>query len=257
LTAADVLPDRLDLLCRLTSSTPTWTLVKGASSALNGRGDIDGAAPTDDWDRVSNACLAWAAETGRGPVLACDHIPGSLVLAVVEPATKQIVQVDVLDHRQVHGTTVLRATDFLSATLERDGYRRLSPGAEAVARVVLDEFRPGAPAIAVGSLAELRALLLDDPDGARALSNRLAPRFQASIRAVAAGTWPRASLLAAEVACLLEGLRRPLPLVARMVAAPGRRACPLLKALANERTVAGDLGDWIDAVRRIHPHPRL
>jgi hypothetical protein len=253
-----MLADRLDLLRTLTSATPSWTLVKGATSALDGRGDIDSAAPTAHWPAVRAACAAWAAATGRGPLVGCDHIPGAAILVVVEAGPKKLVQIDLLDHRLLHGTCVLRAVDLLpAAAIGTDGYRRLAPGGEAVARLVLAEWRPGAPPPSATSLRELRALLQEDGDGARAVASRLDPRLAAAVVEVEAGRWPRSILLQAELACLARGLREPGRLVARVAAAPSRRSCPVLEALADERTVRGDLDTWLDAVERVHPQPRL
>jgi hypothetical protein len=251
--------DRLDLLRRLTEATPSWTLVKGASSALDGRGDIDCAVPAADRPLIHEAVAAWAAATGRGPVLGCDHLPGSLVLAVVEPgAPATLVQIDLLDHRLLHGSSILRAADLLAAAaVEADGYRRLTPGAEAVARLLLVEWRAGAPRPAAASLAELQSLLAEDPAGASAVASRLDRRLRSAVEAVAAGRWPRSTLVAAELASMARGIRRPGQLVNRLAAAPARRSCPLLKALANERTVEGDPDEWIAAVRRVHPQLRL
>lgn len=258
MTTHPVLADRLDLLRRLTASTPNWTLVKGAPSALDGRGDIDSAAPSADWPTVRSACAAWAAATGRGPLLACDHVPGSVVLAVVEPADRLLVQVDLLDHRLVRGSRVLCAADVLpAAAVDDDGYRRLRPGAEAVVRLVLDEWRTGAPPIEASSLVELRELLQADPEGAQLASSRLDPRLREAVAAVAAGRWPRKALLAAELTCLAHGLRHPAQLLVRAVGRRSSKTCPLLGALANERTVDGDLDEWIASVDRAHPRPRL
>src|SRR5205823_2279171 len=153
-------------------ATPQWVLVKNVQSALSGTGDIDSAAPAADWTAVTAAAAAWAEAEHLGPVLACDHILGTLVIAVVEPGEPAtLTQIDVLDHRLVRGRIVLRAEDLLrSAELDAAGYRRVTSGAEAVARLLLDEWTPAAPAPTAAAVEELVRLLRSDPDGARAVA---------------------------------------------------------------------------------------
>jgi len=56
-TSAQVAPGQrrelwLDLLRRLTATSPTWLVWKNVESALDGEGDIDSAAAPADWDAL-------------------------------------------------------------------------------------------------------------------------------------------------------------------------------------------------------------
>jgi hypothetical protein len=246
--------DRLDLLRRLTAATPEWTLVKGEQAALDGRGDVDSAAPREAWPKVTQAVSEWSCDTGRGPTVACGHLPGTLVLAVVESRRHPtLVQVDVLDHRLLRGRPILRAHDLLRSTeTAPEGFRRLSPGAEAVARLVLVEWSAAAPRPEPSSLEEVASLVRADRDGARSVAAALDPRLAQVVTEIEAGRWPRTTLALVELEALVQGLRRPTRLLARLAAAPSRRRCPLLRALANERTVRGNLDAWLAAVHHAH-----
>jgi hypothetical protein len=247
--------DRLDLLRRMSAATPRWALVKNEESALSGRGDVDSAAPAADWPAVTAAVTAWADAAQLGPVLECDHIPGTLVIAVVEPGEPAtLTQIDVLDHRLVRGRIVLRADDLLrSAELEAVGYRRLTPGAEAIARLLLDEWKSAAPAPPAASRGELVRLLRSDPDGARAAASSLPARLREATTQLAGGEWPRPLLLRFELAALLGELRAPRRALGRLARSPSRRACPLLHALSRERSVPGPVDEWVAAVHKAHP----
>jgi hypothetical protein len=246
--------DRLDLLRRLSAATPRWALVKNDESALSGRGDVDSAAPTPDWSAVTAAATAWADAAHVGPVLECDHVPGTLVIAVVEPGEPAtLTQIDVVDHRLVRGRSVLRAEDLLrSAEPHTAGYRRLTAGAEAIARLLLDEWTPAAPAPSAAVVDELVRLVRSDPDGARVVASSLQPRLRAAIAWLAGGEWPRRLLLRFELVALLGELRAPQRAIGRLARAPSRRACPLLHALSRERSVPGPVDEWIAAVHKAH-----
>jgi hypothetical protein len=246
---ADVRRDRLALLRALTAATPQWTLVKSAGSALDGRGDIDSAAPAEAWPQVRDAAAGWAAATGRGPVLACRHLLGTLVLAVVEPEGT-LVQIDVLDRRLLRGRPILEAARLVEhGVVAPEGYRRLTPGAEGVALLVLAEWRPLAPSPPSEALSRLARLLRDDPDGAwDAAEDDLRP----ALPALASGTWPRGRLLGLELLRALGVLAHPAALAARARAARRAAACPLLGALARGRRVGGELEAWLAAVREVH-----
>src|SRR5213075_301194 len=104
LLALPMLAERLDLVRRLTAATPAWALLKGGASALDGRGDLDCVTPTAQVPLVRATIEEWSRDTGRGPVLACGHLPGTLVLAVVEPGpSTTLVQLDLFDHRLRRG----------------------------------------------------------------------------------------------------------------------------------------------------------
>jgi hypothetical protein len=246
--------DRLDLLGRLTAATPDWVLVKSVSSAVDGSGDIDSAAPAAAWARVSEVLAEWAGTHALGPVVACDHLPGALVVAAVERGVPApLLQLDLLDRRLLHGGTVVDARYLARAAVVAGGFRRLTPGGEAVVRLVVYEWRPLAPSPPARTLDELRAMLREDRDGARAVQAALSRRVSRAVDEVAAGSWPRRSLILAEAGNALRGLAQPVALARRVAGARARRTCPLLRALANGRIVPGSVDDWLAEVRRAHP----
>jgi hypothetical protein len=245
--------DRVDLLRRLTAATPRFVLAKGERSALQGTGDIDAAAPAEDWPLLFDAAADWASDTGRGPVLACTHIPGMLVLAVVERARPvTLVQIDVLDHRSVRGTPVLRARDLgWQATIVPSGYRRASRAGEALARLVLDEW-PAWKHRAPETLDSLGALLRADDGETSALAAQIDPDLARALVALAEGRHPGAALRKLELKAFARTAREPRAFLRRLAAAPPRRRCPLLHALRAERTVTEDLDTWLGRVNRAH-----
>ena len=254
--SADTEPagDRLELLRALTAAAPGWALLKGAEAALSGTGDIDALAPQESWPVVAAAFTAWAEDTGRGPVVACEHVPGSLVLAAVEPASPPtLVQLDLLAWRQRRGIELLAAERLdPDAELDARGFRRLGTGAEAVARLLLDEFGPWGGVRHEDGSREVGGLVRADPAGAARTAARLGPDVERAVGEVAGGRWPRGPLLRLEVRGLGHALASPRATLGRRRAARSARACPLLQALRNERTIEGDVQHWLAAVARSH-----
>lgn len=246
--------DRLELLRALTAASPRWALLKGAEAALSGSGDIDALTPRESWPVVAAAFTEWAERTGRGPVVSCDHIPGSLVLAAVEagdPPT--LVQLDLLAARLRRGVELLGAEQLLGEVeLDARGFRRLRVGAEGVGRLLLDELGSwGGPRNGRAS-RDVIELMRADPAGASRAAARLGPDVRRAVGSAAQGRWPRGALLRLELRGLRHALARPWSIVGRRRAAGLARACPLLLALRNERTIAGDLDRWLAAVAGSH-----
>lgn len=227
--------DRLDLLRRLTAAAPHWALLRCG-------GDIDSLAPLSEWPALVEAVSGWARETGRGPVLTCRHIEGTLVIVAVEhgvPAALE--QVDVIDYRLLHGTALVRAAELTDdATVEPDGYRRVAHWAEGVARLVLDEWSIWSPP------DQAVAALL------RGVPAALDPRLREIAAAVARGSWPRGRIASLELRTIAGALIRPVATARRVAAAPARRRCPILRALRAGRRVTGDLDTWLVEVERTH-----
>jgi hypothetical protein len=259
--SADTEPagDRLELLHALTAAAPGWALLKGADAALSGTGDIDALAPQESWPVVAAAFTAWAEGTGRGPVVACEHVPGSLVLAAVEPGSPPtLVQLDLLAWRRRRGIELLDAERLgPDAELDGRGFRRLRTGAEGVARLLLDEFGPWGTARHEDGSRELAELVQVDPAGATRTAARLGPEVERAVGEVAEGRWPRGPLLRLELRGFRRALARPRATLGRRRAARSARSCPLLQALRNERTIEGDVQQWLAAVARSHTRVRL
>jgi hypothetical protein len=235
---------RLDLLRRLTAAAPHWALVKNDASALDGSGDVDSAAPDSEWPALAAAVSDWAQATGRGPVLTCRHVEGTLVIVAVERGTPAaLVQVDILDHRLLHGTPLVSAAALTAdATVVPDGYRRAAPWAEGVARLVLDEWSiRGRPDTAIAALLH-------------AVPESVDPRLAAVAAAVERGSWPRGKIASLELRTLVAAFGRPVATVRRVAAAPARRRCPILRALRAGRRVPGDLDAWLVEVGRTHSY---
>jgi hypothetical protein len=91
-----------------------------------------------------------------------------------------------------------------------------------------------------------------DPVGAARAAARLGPDVRQAVASAAQGRWPRGPLLRLELRALRHALERPRSIVRRRRAAELTRACPLLLALGNERTIGGDLDRWLAAVAGSH-----
>jgi hypothetical protein len=160
-----------------------------------------------------------------------------LVVAAVEPGAPALLeQVDLIDHRLLHGAALLRAADLTAdASVVAEGYRRLAPWAEGIARLLLDEWSLRRPPD-----ESVTALLRDAPA-------TLDPR----LRAVARGS-SRRQIAWLELRTLAGALARPVAAARRVARAPARRRCPILRSLRAGRRVVGDLDAWLAEVERTH-----
>jgi hypothetical protein len=100
------------------------------------------------------------------------------------------------------------------------------------------------------------ALIDADAPGAELVARQLGLRGKLAAHAIGPG---RRVVL--ETLLAARAFVHPLALVASLRSDPARRACPVLRALRNDRMVEGSMQDWLaDAgrnhdVRRLAPHP--
>jgi hypothetical protein len=247
-------PPWLPLLRQLTSVDPAWGVWKNADRALEGEGDIDSVAPKDAWPALVDEFRRWARESRIGPVVACSHAPGTLVVVGCAGRTPtRLLQLDV--YERVAGVADASA---LEPVMEKDprGFRRLRPGAEGLLLLLAITRRGARRPRSAHDLERVAQLVTDDPDGARCVASCLGdvgPRALAGATAVAAGRWDRRPMLALEFGYLVRALRDPRPRAAWLAfVLRGRRRCPVLLALARGRVVPGDLAAWLDEVARSH-----
>jgi hypothetical protein len=252
-----VASSRLALLRALTQASPLWTVWKSAESAVRGTGDVDSLAPREEWHAVVDTFAAWAAAHDLGPVIECRHVPHALVLVALdgnEPAS--LVQLDVAARILHRGGTLASARQFAPLTVvDPRGFRRLRPGAEGLLGL-----------LATGTLLRrvpdasdterMAALIRDDPEGVAAAARALGSLAGAALRAAAAicaGTWPRWTLLEADLRTVGRLVCDPSTLVAVAVFdLTQRRRCPVLTALRGGRRISGDRSAWLTRVVRGH-----
>ena len=242
------------MLRRLTHIDRSWCVWKNADDAVAGLGDVDSAAPWASWPRITDEFRRWAAESGAGPVIVCEHAPGSLVLVVCAPEDRaRLLQLDVY---QKVGRVVAAEALPPVAELDARGFRRVRPGAEGVLLLLAAARRGGRPPRQPELLARVAGLVRSDPAGAEAAADLLgsgrAPGRGAA-RAVAEGRWPYGAMAALELVYALQAARRPQERLRWLrFRLGGRQRCPVLAALANDRSISGDVDRWLADVSSNH-----
>jgi hypothetical protein len=125
--------DWAPLARHLTAAVDEWLVWKAADGL--GGSDLDSAAPARVWDDVERAFAAWADREGLAAVVRCDHFAAQMILVGCGGAAgRRLLQLDVIDRRFRHGRVVWSASQLLRAAIVDAGVRRLTPGAEGVAR---------------------------------------------------------------------------------------------------------------------------
>lgn len=248
----------LDLLRRLTEACPDAGVWKNADAGLAGDGDVDFAAPKDEWDRIEAEFWAWAADHDLGPVITCHHVPGSMFLVALDPRGPEFLQLDVRGRSTWRGSTLFRPADLrpLMAMDER-GFRRLRPGAEGLVKLLQNGVEAGGrPKPKNLDKERVVDLLQADPEGAEAaegLFGRAGGWALRGARAAAAGGWDRASLAAVEARAALRSLREPGAVLDTVRARRAKKSCPLLSAsIRNRRRVPENADLWLKEVARGH-----
>jgi hypothetical protein len=249
----------LPLLVSLTSDVPRWLVWKNAESAFTGTGDIDAAAPPEDWPRIIEAFRAWALERDLGPVIVCRHIPGGLNLIAVPSGWPTFLEMGTKARRIWRGATLFVLEDIEPlAVLDERGFRRLRPGAEGLFKLLLNGTRRnGLPDEAALAAKQVRELLRADPAGAAAaagLYGVAAGPLRRAARAAAAGGWDRPALLAFQGSMLVRAALHPGVLWARLrFRLRGRRACPIAAAILDgDRRIPEPRDAWLARVAVDH-----
>lgn len=246
----------LPLLRRLTEISPTWVVWKNVDSALHGYGDVDSAAPRDDWPRLADEFSSWALSFGLGPVVLCPHAPNLLHLVALcdnEP----FFELDLVGRKVFLGSTLFLPDDLRSLTeMDQRGFRRVRSGAEGLIKLVGNgALRNGLPNRQGLSSKRIPQLLASDPDGVRLAAQLFGPGEQSINRlatAVVRGAWDRPAMLSLEAWCLLRAVKEPRSVAARLRFRRARLSCPVLRAVFSGRAVPGDVDRWLADVGSTH-----
>ncbi len=250
----------LPLLRRLTEACSNWGIWKNADAALTGSGDMDSAAPTEDWNFIVDEFRRWATGHGLGPVTVCTHVQGVLFILALDRQTSTFVELDVNARKYFRGWTLFQS-ERLGPLMELDvrGFRRLRPGAEGIMLLLgngtLWGGRPNPEGLRRKRIGET---LARDPAGVRATASHLfGPVQDALVRAAdqaACGAWDRPSMLMVEAWALAQALAQPRVVLARARSRRIKEACPVLRTIfTDHRRVPADIDGWLERVRRAHP----
>ena len=249
----------LPLVRELTESFPRWTIWKNADAAFAGFGDVDSAAPMDDWSGIAEAFRRWAEAGGLGPVIECRHPPKTMFLLAVDSSTSSLVELDVLGRKYFRGRTLFRAEDLPSlGVVDPRGFRCLRPGAQGLILLLTNGTRWGGRADPAG-LRKRRIPELLGSDLAGCLEAARAFRLpgravERAVRSLLDGGWDRRSFLEVEAAVLAGALFDPGILWRRVrFRLVSKRACPVLRTVFyDDRRIHGDLDAWLREVERTH-----
>ena len=217
----------------LTAADPRFVVWKGGDD-LTAQGDLDGAAPRGAWAGLREAFGAWARDQGLTSAVVCTDALGMLILVGLGgEAGERLLQVDLVDDKLVHAVPVWSADDLVRCATLDDGVRRTTPGAEGLARVLAHRRD------ALGA-----RLVTEDPEGARALADRLGLYGPLALHASAVRRTGLELLLAA------RAVAAPRRFVGALASDRARRACPVLPALASGRALPEPLDTWLSRVAR-------
>jgi riboflavin biosynthesis pyrimidine reductase len=238
--SSEILPDFPSLARTLSAADGRVVVWKGGGD-LTAQGDLDCSAPRAAWPALARAFASWARSHELQATITCDHVIGQRVLVGCGGAAgARLVQVDLVDELVVHGTPVWNAEDARAASVVAAGIARTLPGAEGILRRLADR-----------SDRQAAGLVAADPSGAVVVSQRLGVRGRLARADGPSSRVTHEALLA--VRPLLHAAA-----LARAVRSNGaRNACPVLRALRNDRTLDAATEPWLAAVSRTHEVERL
>jgi hypothetical protein len=238
--SSDAPADFASLARSLSAADPRVVVWKGGHD-LAVQGDLDCSAPRAAWPLLERAFESWARGHELEATIACHHVIGQLILVGCGGAAgARLVQVDLVDALVVHGAPVWTAEDALAASASTDGILRTLPGAEGVLRKLADRSDPQAT-----------GLVASDPAGAALVSQRLGLLGRC---AVDGGAWSRVAL---EVTLAARPLLHLASLARALRSNGARNACPVLRALRNQRTLDRAIEGWLTEASRTHDVQRL
>jgi hypothetical protein len=248
----------LPLLRRLSDASQNWVVWKNVDSALSGIGDIDAAAPAEDWVVIEEEFRRWAARGELGPVVVCHHIPGGLNLISIPPDFPSFLEVGVKDRRIFRGSTLFVADD-LKPLMQMDprGFRRIRPGAEGLFKLLLNGTRRGGLPNWEGIRDKhVLELLREDPQGMRMAAQLLGPAARplvAGAEGAMAGGWNRGAMFLVDAWAVMRALRSPVVLLRRLRFRLYGKDCPIVRAiLTDHRRVPADREGWLRQVALTH-----
>lgn len=228
-------PFDLHSLARALTAASEHTLVWKGADSLDSAGDLDCAVPRRAWPAVEDAFRAWAAEAGMAATIACTHAVGVHVLVGCGgDAGSDLLQVDLVDAKLVHGVPVWTADDLRGVAVVEGGVKRLPAGAEGVARV-----------LAHRRDVHGRELLHGDAT-ACALAGALGGRGRLALRG---GLTAR---LALELVLAGRALTAPRLLARSAATDRARHGCPVLRALGAGRRISVPAEAWLASLETDH-----
>jgi hypothetical protein len=250
----------LPLVRRLTESFPRWTIWKNADAAFAGFGDVDSAAPMEDWGSIVGEFRRWAGANGLGPVIECRHPPKTMFLLAVDRETSTLVELDVSGRKYFRGGTLFRAEDLEPLSLlDERGFRSLRPGAQGLILLLTNGMRWGGRPDPEGlRKRRIPELLAGDLPGALEAARRFGlpvGRVDRAIGSLVGGSWDRRSLLFVEGAAIAGAVADPGILLRRFrFRLATKKSCPVLRAVFyGDRKIPGGVDNWLREVGRTHP----
>lgn len=227
-------PFDLHSLARALTAASEHALVWKGADTLDYAGDLDCAVPRRAWPAVEAAFRAWAADAGMAATVACTHAVGVRILVGCGGAGSDLLQVDLVDTKLVHGVAVWTADDLHRVAVVEGGVRRLGACAEGVARVLAHR-------------RDVHASELLHGDGtAGALASVLGTRGRLALRG---GVTARFAL---EVVLAVRALAAPRAFARSFATDHARRGCPVLRALGAGRTMSAPFEEWLASLETDH-----
>ncbi len=249
----------LPLLQQLTEASPSWTVWKNVDSALHREGDVDAAAPRQQWASLQQRFRTWAHQSELGPVVICRHIPGGINMVALAAENEPFFELGMKDRRIWRGATLFRATDLAGLVrLDHRGFRTVRGGAEGLFKLLLNGIRRGgAPDESALEKKGVPDLLRTDPEGVVLAARLLGPARAAGVRAAAAaaeGDWDRRAVAIVEAWFLSKAFTQPhVSLPRAYFKLRGRHQCPVASAILSEdRRISGDPVAWARSASRDH-----
>lgn len=248
----------LPFLHRLTAVSPPAVTWKNASSALEGRGDLDVIAPPHDWAAIEREFRRWAGDNDLHSVVVCHHVPGSMFLIAADSESPAFFELDLKSRGSYRGTTIFRPEDLSSLReLDARGFWRLRAGAEGLLKLIIngtaDDGRLDTARVQRERIVEL---LRSDPIGvgdAARLFGSARPLVLELARRFLAGEWSRSHMLLLRAALRLRLLLEPGAVMQRLRARTASGGCPGIKSLIKRGRLVP--GDATALQRLLHDHP--
>ena len=248
----------LSLLQRLTDISPNWGLWKNADRALAGHGDLDSAAPKEEWDSIIAEFRNWASELSLGPVVLCRHAPTLVFLIALDESRQSFYELDVLARKYFRAWTLFRAKDLVPYfQIDERGFREVRPGVEGLIIFTQNATRWGGRRNMISEKAhDALELIRQDPDGVSEGARLFGPARKALLQVIETalnGGWDRRAMLKVEALCVGGALLNPHLLIGRMITRRQKQICPVLRAIFTyDRKLPADVDGWLDRVAAHH-----
>lgn len=213
-----VATEREGFLAELSRRQEEFLVWKHLDRALQGRGDVDAAAPRGTANAVLADARAIAGTHLRAShVISCEHVADKRLQFYVQPARlPQLFELDICTQPS-RGLSpwAQPATMATLSMLDATGIRRLRPGPEAVVSLVYHGISStGVPRLHDDEAEIVQKGLAVDLEGARSACNTLLPiparsSMQQLLALTADGGWHRGLASAAYLGFLAAGFAHP------------------------------------------------